>query len=146
MSQAVPSILQITTLIGSLKDITTIAYVMSSPVGTGVGWSAGAIIAFSCDLIYMAPGTSIGAAAPVYASAEGDMIAASEKVVSAVRAQMASLAEKNDHPKGIALAMVDLEIELIEAYVDGQMTAVTSEDFEELRNASDLEIRRGKTI
>ena len=65
---------------------------------------------------------------------------------SAVRAQMASLAEKNDHPKGIALAMVYLEIELIEAYVDGQVTAVTSEDFEELRNASDLEIRRGKTI
>lgn len=64
----VDSALQITTLIGSLDDIRTIAYVTLSPEGSGVSWSAGALISFATDAIYMAPGTSMGAAAPVLAA------------------------------------------------------------------------------
>ncbi|KKL48302.1 hypothetical protein LCGC14_2326880, partial [marine sediment metagenome] len=80
----VDSALQITTLIGSADFAKTVAYVTISPESTGVSWSAGALISFSCSSIYMAPGTSMGAAAPVTVGAEGSQ-AASEKVVSAVR-------------------------------------------------------------
>ncbi|MCF7947851.1 MAG: nodulation protein NfeD [Spirochaetia bacterium] len=59
----------------------------------------------------MAPGTSVGAAAPVYQTSEG-MQPAGEKTVSAVRTQMAALAEKNGYPPEVALAMVDQDLEL----------------------------------
>ncbi len=121
----VDSALQITTLIGSLSDIRTVAYVTLSPDGSGVSWSAGALIAFACDAIYMAPGTSMGAAAPVIAAPGSEPQAANEKTVSAVRTQMAALAEKNGYPKGVALAMVDNAVELVEVTVDGETSTMT---------------------
>ena len=135
----VDSALQITTLIGALSDIRTIGYVTLSPEGTGVSWSAGALIAMSCNEIYMAPGTSIGAAAPVTIAPGGASETTGEKTVSAVRTQMAALAEKNGYPLGVALAMVDADIELVEAYIDGQLTAVTITELEALK----IEIERG---
>jgi membrane-bound serine protease (ClpP class) len=144
----VDSALQIATLIGAVDEIETIAYVPATPEGTGVSWSAGALISFSCDKIYMAPGTSIGAAAPVYQSAEG-MEMAPEKTVSAVRAQMAALAEKNGYSKGIALAMVDMDVELIEVYLDGKMEVSTRFDLPDLeRRAREqgLSLEEGKVI
>jgi membrane-bound serine protease (ClpP class) len=107
----VDSALQIATLIGSLDEIRTVAYIPAESESTGVSWSAGALISFSCNAIYMAPGTSIGAAAPVFQSSEGTQ-AAGEKTVSAVRAQMAALAEKNGYPPEVAVAMVDQDAEL----------------------------------
>lgn len=139
----VDSALQITTLIGSLSDITTSAYVALKPEGTAVSWSAGALISFSCDLIYMAPGTSMGAAAPVIMSPEGGAAAADEKSVSAIRVQMAALAEKNGYPQAIALAMVDKDTEVLEAWVDGELQVLTREDFEDLKRTAEKE---GKTV
>jgi len=144
----VDSALQITTLIGGVDEIETVAFVPATPEGTGVSWSAGALIAFSCDRIYMAPGTSMGAAAPVFQTAEG-MEMAPEKTVSAVRAQMASLAEKNGYPKSIALAMVDMDVELVEVYLDGELEVSTSTDLPDLeRQAEESEatLEKGKTI
>ena len=40
------------------------------------------------------------------------MESADEKTVAAVRSQMAALAERNGHPVGLALAMVDIDVEL----------------------------------
>lgn len=114
----VDSALQIATLIGSVET-RTIAYIPAEPESLGVSWSAGALISFSCKEIYMAEGTSIGAAAPIYMSPEGAQ-AAEEKTVSAVRVQMASLAEKNGYPKEIALAMVDKDIELHEVIINNK--------------------------
>jgi membrane-bound serine protease (ClpP class) len=144
----VDSALQITTLIGSLDDIETVAFVPATPEGTGVSWSAGSLISFSCDRIYMAPGTSMGAAAPVYQTTQG-MEAAPEKTVSAVRAQMAALAEKNGYPKGIALAMVDMDVELIEVYLGGKLEVSTTTDLPDLeRRAREqgLTLEKGKVI
>jgi membrane-bound serine protease (ClpP class) len=144
----VDSALQIATLIGGLDEIETIAYVPATPEGTGVSWSAGALISFSCDRIYMAPGTSMGAAAPVYQSQQG-MEAAPEKTVSAVRAQMAALAEKNGYPKAIALAMVDMDVELIEVYLDGKLEVSTAGDLPDLERRAreeDLTLEKGKII
>jgi membrane-bound serine protease (ClpP class) len=137
----VDSALQITTLIGSADPIPTVAYVPSTPAGTGVSWSAGALISFACDRIYMAPGTSMGAAAPVYATTEG-MQAAPEKTVSALRAQMAALAEKNGYPPGVALAMVDPDVELREVYLDGELVVATDSDMPEVRRRAANEGRR----
>ncbi len=107
----VDSALQIATLIGSQDELHTIAYIPAEPESVGVSWSAGALISFASNSIYMAPGTSIGAAAPVYQTSEG-MQPAGEKTVSAVRTQLAALAEKNGHPPEVALAMVDQDIKL----------------------------------
>ena len=136
----VDSALQIANLIGSLGDITTVAYVMIHPDGTGVSWSAGALISFASDAIYMAPGTSMGAAAPVLQSPEG-MTLADEKTVSAVRTQMAALAEKNGYERAIALAMVDQDLEILEVTVNGRVRVLTRAEFETLlRRAGDDDV------
>lgn len=127
----VDSALQITTIIGSCKEAQTIAYVPSQGENYGVSWSAGALIAFSCNKIFMAEGTSLGAAAPVYQTTEGIQLAP-EKVVSPLRTQMAALAEKNGYPKNIALAMVDMDIELYEVYLDSKLIIATKEEINEL--------------
>ena len=124
----VDSALQIATLIGNLDPIESIAWITGGEAGTGVSWSAGALISLSTRRIFMAPGTSMGAAAPVEIGASGTAQPASEKEVSAVRAQMAALAEKNGYPTGLALAMVDKDVELLEAVVDGRSTLLTREE------------------
>ena len=131
----VDSALQISSFIMSVKNAKTIAWVNNSESSMGVSWSAGALIAFACADIYMAPGTSIGAAAPVTAGA-GGMESAGEKTVAAVRSQMAALAERNGHPVGIAHAMVDYDVELWEVSVDGQTKASTLPELERMERDS----------
>jgi membrane-bound serine protease (ClpP class) len=138
----VDSALQIATLIGSAKPALTVAYVTTRPESTGVSWSAGALISLACGSIYMAPGTSMGAAAPVTMGPEGTA-AASEKVVSAVRAQMAALAEKNGYPVSVAKAMVDQDIELREVYIDGKMLVATSDEISDIEREAK---KTGKTV
>lgn len=144
----VDSALQIATLIGSVNDAATLAYVPAQAEGTGVSWSAGALISFSCNFIYMEYGTSMGAAAPVYQT-QGGMEMAPEKTVSAVRAQMAALAEKNGYPKAVALAMVDQDTELIEVEVGEDLYAVLADEVEEYQEKAEKdgkEFDQGKTI
>jgi membrane-bound serine protease (ClpP class) len=116
----------------------------------GVSWSAGALIALSCGEIYMAPGTSMGAAAPVTIGPDGNPEPTGEKTVAAVRSQIAALAERNGHPAGIALAMVDMDVELWEVSVDGQTRAMTLEDLEILEKEAlargSPKVERVKTI
>ncbi|MDR1316443.1 MAG: nodulation protein NfeD [Spirochaetales bacterium] len=141
----VDSALQISSFIGSLEGVKTVAYIRQSPEGMGVSWSAGALIAMSCSVIYMAPGTSIGAAAPVIQGQEG-MQSAGEKSVSAVRSQMAALAEKNGHPVPIALAMVDYDVALVEVEESGRVSAVFMEEASRLEKESSGRIKRGPVV
>jgi membrane-bound serine protease (ClpP class) len=141
----VDSALEITSLIGSVSWAETVAYIPSSTGGTGVSWSAGALISFSCDRIYMDAGTSIGAAAPVYQTAEG-MVMAEEKVVSAVRGQMAALAEKNGYSQSIALAMVDHDIELYEVETDEGIRLLTPDEIAEIERVTGIAPEKGKLI
>ena len=138
----VEATLRITTLIGSLPEKSSVAYVTTGPASTGVSFSAGAIIALSCSRIYMAPGTSVGAATPVYQS-PGGMEKAPEKMVSAIRAKAEALAEMNGYPKGIARAMVDEETELHEVLVDGKMMVLTDPELMRLRRDAEL---RGQIV
>lgn len=145
----VDSALQITTLIGSLTEITTVAFVPVRAEGTAVSWSAGALISFSCDAIYMAPGTSMGSAAPIIQGPDGTTQQADEKMVSALRTQMAALAEKNGYPVSIARAMVDYDVEVVEILIDGEPIPVTADEQERVvADAEDAgkEVEVGRTI
>ena len=110
--------LEIVALIERLHPIPTIAYVSGGPCGGA--YSAGAVVAMACGETFMAPGTAIGAAAPVAVTAR--KTAVDEKHISAVRAKMRSLAQKNGYPPKIAAAMVDAEIEIRQATVNGKAT------------------------
>lgn len=141
----VDTALEIASRIGSAADIRTVAYVPADAVGRGVSWSAGALMAFSCNELWMAPGTSMGAAAPVFQTTEG-MEMAPEKTVSAVRGQMAALAEKNGYPMGVALAMVDADVVLKEiTIVGGEPELMTAADIAVLEGDG-VEFDEGKTI
>jgi membrane-bound serine protease (ClpP class) len=128
----VDTALEITSFIMSIKNARTVAWVNNSDNSMGVSWSAGALIALSCSEIYMGAGTSIGAAAPVTLGPGGEAESAGEKTVAAVRSQMAALAERNGYPTGIALAMVDMDVELWEARVNGAAQVLTLADLERL--------------
>ena len=138
----VDSALQISSFIGSIREAKTVAYIRSGPTSMGVSWSAGALIALSCSQIYMAPGTSIGAAAPVMMGPDGSTQPAGEKVVSAVRTQMAALAEKNGHPVELALAMVDMDLEVWEVQEGNKTRLMTLTDLERLEKENPEGIRR----
>ncbi len=140
----VDTALEIAGQIGAATWAKTVAYIPSDSSGRGVSWSAGALIAFSCSELWMAPGTSMGAAAPVYKTAEG-MQSAEEKTVSAVRGQMAALAEKNGYPVNVALAMVDEDVVLTELVVDGEVSLVTSEEIEAMKHQG-IDINPGKMV
>ncbi len=144
----VDSALQIATLIGSARSAVTVAFIPATAEGTGVSWSAGALISLACNRIYMAPGTSIGAAAPVYQTQAG-MEMAEEKTVSAVRTQMAALAEKNGYPKSVARAMVDPDVELIEIYYGEDVILTSTDDLPDHEREAEktgISFERGKTV
>jgi membrane-bound serine protease (ClpP class) len=139
----VDTALQISSFIGSLKNIRTIAWVRSGPESMGVSWSAGALISLSCQDIVMSSGTSIGAAAPVTVGPDGQMAPTGEKTVSAVRSQMAALAEKNKHPVLLALAMVDQDLEVWDVQVNGENRLVSSVELEGLeKNSANKVVRQ----
>jgi len=89
--------------------IKTIAFIKNRAI------SAGALIALACQHIVVAPGSSIGAAEPVgipIAPTGGERQQLSEKEISYVRTEFAATAERNDHNKLLAIAMVDADVEL----------------------------------
>jgi membrane-bound serine protease (ClpP class) len=126
----VDSALQITSFITSVKNARTIAWVNSGEGSMGVSWSAGALIAMACQEIYMASGTSLGAAAPVTVGADGETEGTGEKTVAAVRSQIAALAERNGHPVEIARAMVDYDVELWEVSIDNEIRILSLQELE----------------
>lgn len=85
----------------------TIAYIK------GMGAiSAGALIAYSCDDMVMAPGTNIGASAPVMMGAEpSDEF--NEKTKSFLRSRYRALGEEKGHPPLLGEAMVDAKVEIL---------------------------------
>ena len=83
--------------------------------------SAGALISLSCEKIYMTGGGLIGAATAVDMSGKKG----SEKVISFMREEMASTAEKRGRSKEIARGMVDEELNFTHLIIDGDSVKVT---------------------
>ncbi|HLF94455.1 MAG TPA: NfeD family protein [Planctomycetota bacterium] len=117
-----------------LGPIPTVAYVR--PMGEdgmgGAAWSAGAYLAISCKKLYMAPGTVIGAAAPVSQTTEGAR-PVEEKYVSAIREKFRARAEQNGYPANLVVAMVDRDLEVFEVVVDGLKRYLTVREMDTLK-------------
>ncbi len=96
-------------------DIQTIAFINRRAI------SAGALISLSCETIYMTGGGLIGAATAVDMSGKKG----SEKVISFMREEMASTAEKRGRNKDIARGMVDEELEFSYLIIDKDTLVVT---------------------
>lgn len=87
--------------------------------------SAGALICLTAEKIAMSPGASIGAATPVYQDGER----ASEKVVSYMRGEMRSTAERHNRNPQIAEAMVDENVELADSIKKiGELLSLTTHE------------------
>ncbi len=89
------------------SEVPTVAYVDPNAA------SAGALISYANDLLFMAPGASIGAATVV----DGAGTKASEKMQSYMRGLMRATAEANGRDPRIAEAMVD-ETLVVEGIVE----------------------------
>jgi membrane-bound serine protease (ClpP class) len=85
-------------------------------------YSAGALIAISTNGIYMRPGAVIGAATPV----DGQGTRASEKMVSAMRAEFRSMAEQRGLDPKLAEAMVDENVEIPGVVKKGQLLTLST--------------------
>lgn len=106
----VDSAIEITTAIMSV-DCPTIAFI------EGMGAiSAGAIISYACDFMYMAEGSNIGASTPIMPGVETTE-AMDEKSNSFIRSKYKALGEANGHEPLLGEAMVDRNIE-VRAYLD----------------------------
>ncbi|HUW20982.1 MAG TPA: hypothetical protein VMW16_16905 [Sedimentisphaerales bacterium] len=105
--------------IAKARNCPVVAFVNGGKSGGAI--SAGAALAFACNQIYMAGGTIIGAATAISLS-EGDAKnleetygqEIAEKITSAWRAYLASLAQQNSRPGLLAAAMVDKDLEVVE--------------------------------
>lgn len=86
--------------------------------------SAGALISIACDSIYMAPGSSFGAASVVNQS--GEILP--DKYQSYMRSLMRATAEKNGRDPDIAQAMVDPDIVIKGITEKGKVLTFTSEE------------------
>lgn len=110
------------TAITKVADCNVIAFVKGGQYGGAI--SAGAAVALSCDKIYMANNTVLGAATLVTLSKakmqdsggreKSYKEVVDEKMSSVWRAYLASLAQQNNRPGLLARAMVDSSIEVIE--------------------------------
>ena len=85
-------------------------------------FSAGALIAISADSVYMRPGAVLGAATPV----DGQGTRASEKMVSAMRAEFRAVAEERGLDPRIAEAMVDERVEVPGIKREGELVTLTT--------------------
>ena len=98
-------------------------------------FSAGALIALATKGIWMRPGSVMGAATPIVGSGEK----ASEKIVSAMRSEMRSLAEERGLDPRVAEAMVDEDVEIDGVVERGKLLTLTTDEAVRLGYARTVE-------
>jgi membrane-bound serine protease (ClpP class) len=111
-------------IVKALQDAEIPTYALVNPHA----FSAGAMIALATDRVYMRPGSVIGAATPV----TGEGQTAPEKIVSAMRAEMRSLAERRGLDPRIAEAMVDETIAVEGVVEEGKLLTLTAVEAERI--------------
>lgn len=104
--------------------------------------SAGALITLATKTIYMAPGASIGAAAPVMASGEDLPKTMIDKTVSALSAMARAAAERNGHRTVIADAFISKDVEVkigdVVVHPSGTLLTLTAEEAAKLYDGKPL--------
>ena len=124
----VDAAVEITDALEEIKPTPTIAFVDDH------AWSAGALISLACDKIIMSPGSSIGSAEPrAMGFTMGKDELTDEKTISAIRAKFKALAEENNHPVNLALAMVDKDFEIKQVEIRNKTMLLTSQELEEAK-------------
>lgn len=118
-------------------DVRTIAFVDRT------AFSAGALVAISCEEIYMTPGAVMGAATPVDAGS-GDT--ASEKVVSAVRSTFRATAEARGRDPRVAEAMVDPAVEVPGLVEAGKLLTLTTTEAQQWGYADGVVATRAQLL
>ncbi len=120
----VDSAIEISDTIMACKDIPTIAYV------DGRAISAGALIAFACDYVYMRTESMMGDAQAVMQTEEGPK-PVGEKIDTVMRARFRLELEKRadrvphrEQAMAIAEALTDVTVELIRVEVDGKIIII----------------------
>jgi membrane-bound ClpP family serine protease len=115
------------------KNCRTIAYIKGG--SEGGAYSAAAAIALACNKIYMAGATVIGAATVITVTENGvsdlEKVAGkdvSEKMRSAWRNYMASLAEQNKRPMALVRAMENKDTEVLQVRRDNQIQYIESSE------------------
>jgi ATP-dependent protease ClpP protease subunit len=130
----------------SARNCRTVAFISGGEYGGA--YSAGAIIALACDFIYMADGTAIGAASPsvggVDLSTYGEEF--KEKMLSASRGYVASLAEQNGRSGLLAKAMVDSNVAVLEVVEGGKTIFITPEDKKESQTVQRVWNKNGSLL
>lgn len=109
-------------LVSSAFEIRDALFAAHEPVVAYVGeraYSAAALITLSASRILMAPGASIGAAEP---------IPPTEKMISALRAEFESTAQRNHRDPKIAGAMVDKRVDVPDYKRSGAILTLNTED------------------
>lgn len=122
------------TAITKTVNCDTYAYIKGGD--DGGAYSAAAAAALACNKIYMAPGTVIGAATLISRDERGKPIditqgfgeTVGEKMSSAWRNYLASLAESNNRPTVLVRAMENKDIEAIEVYENGKRVFMDAAD------------------
>ena len=114
--------------ITGIHDIETIALVRQKAI------SAGALIALSCNKLYMMPSTTIGDCAPILQSQEGPQILG-EKIQSPLRAKFRNLAQRNGYPELLSEAMVTPELEVLELTRNDSVFYLESTEYESYTDA-----------
>lgn len=113
-------------------DMATVVYV------THRAWSAGAFLAMAGQQIWMAPGSSMGAAMPVtmgpggIAAPGGEDEAVREKILSAFRAEFRAWAERHGRDPNVAEAFVDASAELKKISLEGEIRVVSGQEYSDL--------------
>lgn len=91
--------------------------------------SAGALISLASEKIYMAEGSTIGAAMPVQGGAPGAAPQpVEEKTVSYLRKEFSATAEARGRPARLAEAMVDSDVEIAGLIDKGKLLTLTTEE------------------
>jgi membrane-bound serine protease (ClpP class) len=111
-------------IVKALQDAEIPTYALVNPHA----FSAGAMIALATDRVYMRPGSVMGAATPV----TGEGQTAPEKIVSAMRAEMRSLAERRGLDPRVAEAMVDETIAVEGVVEEGKLLTLTAVEAERI--------------
>ena len=111
----------------------TVAFVSGGKVGGA--FSAGAIVALACDKIYVHEGTAIGAATLYARGASAPEalekvygLRLSAKLQSAWTAYCAAIAERNNRPGLLVIAMTDKNIEVTEIIENDKHVFITPDD------------------
>ena len=106
------------------KKIRTVAYVPKMAL------SGAAIIALGCDEIVLQQHAKIGDAAPITIRAGQQFERAPEKILSFLREELKTLAEKKGRPSGLCQAMADKDLDVFQVThrENGRVTYMTDEE------------------